>query len=175
MASKITVASNWIICSGANQRKHQSSAPLAFLDGNSQRKGPMKRKMLPGNVVIIFLVAGRVGINQNEVYDKDMHHTRTHLWGVNIHPSLDTCRRDQMSAIFQLTFQMHFLERKCMNFVYLFSLLELAQGNSDKLQIYNHQLRGQCVNAPMENAIAVLDRWLLYWIMKNREKPTEKT
>ena len=55
MASQIT--SLTIVCStiysGAEQRKHQSSAPLAFVRGihrgpvNSPHKGPVTRKMFP--------------------------------------------------------------------------------------------------------------------------------
>ena len=55
MASQITGASivSSTVCSGADQRKHQSSASLAFVGGihrwpvNSSRKGPAKWKMFP--------------------------------------------------------------------------------------------------------------------------------
>ena len=46
------------VCSGANQRKHQSSASLAFVRGihrwpvNSPHKGPVKQKMFPFDDVI---------------------------------------------------------------------------------------------------------------------------
>ena len=48
------------IYSGANQRKHQSSASLAFVRGihrspmNSQHKGPVTWKMFPFDDVIIY-------------------------------------------------------------------------------------------------------------------------
>ena len=48
------------VYSGADQRKHQSSAPLAFVRGihrrpvNSPHKGPVTRKMFPFDDVIIF-------------------------------------------------------------------------------------------------------------------------
>ena len=48
------------ICSCADQRKHQSSASLAFVRGihrwpvNSHHKGPVTRKMLPFDDVIMF-------------------------------------------------------------------------------------------------------------------------
>ena len=53
MASQITGVSRVcsIVCSGADQRKHQSSAPLAFVRGihrspvNSPHKGPVTQKM----------------------------------------------------------------------------------------------------------------------------------
>ena len=47
------------VCSGACQRKHQSSASLAFVRGihrslvNSPHKGPVTRKMLPFHDVIM--------------------------------------------------------------------------------------------------------------------------
>ena len=49
------------ICSGVDQRKHQSSVSLAFVRGihrwpeNSPHKGPVKRKMFPFDDVIMFL------------------------------------------------------------------------------------------------------------------------
>ena len=48
------------VCSGANQRKHQSSASLAFVRGihrwpvNSPHKGPVTRKMFPFDDVIML-------------------------------------------------------------------------------------------------------------------------
>ena len=61
MASQIT--SRAIVystaCSGSDQRKHQSSASLAFVRGihrwtvNSPRKGPVTRKMFPFDDVIM--------------------------------------------------------------------------------------------------------------------------
>ena len=55
MASQIAHVSivNSTVCSGADQRKHQSSASLAFVRGihrwsvNSPHKGPVTRKMFP--------------------------------------------------------------------------------------------------------------------------------
>ena len=49
----------WTVCSAADQRKHQSSASLAFVRGihlwpvNSPHKGPVTRKMLPFHDVIM--------------------------------------------------------------------------------------------------------------------------
>ena len=62
VASQITVASivYSTICSDADQRKHQRSASLAFVRGihrwpvNSPHKGPVTRKMLPFDDVIII-------------------------------------------------------------------------------------------------------------------------
>ena len=61
MASQITCVSvvNSSVCSGADQRKHQSSAWLAFVKGihrssvNSLHKGPVTREMFPFPGVIM--------------------------------------------------------------------------------------------------------------------------
>ena len=61
MASQITGVSiaYSAVCSGADQRKHQSSTSLAFVRGihrwpvNSPHKGPVTRKMFPFNDVIM--------------------------------------------------------------------------------------------------------------------------
>ena len=62
MASQITgVSIVYVACSGADQRKHQSSASLALVTGihrspmNSPHKGPVTRKMFPFDDVIIIL------------------------------------------------------------------------------------------------------------------------
>ena len=62
MVSQITGVSIvcWTVCSGADQRKHQSSASLAFVRGihrwpvNSPHKGPVTRKMFPFDDVIMW-------------------------------------------------------------------------------------------------------------------------
>ena len=41
------------VCSGADQRKHQSSASLAFERVNSPHKGPVTRKAFPFDDVIV--------------------------------------------------------------------------------------------------------------------------
>ena len=64
MASQITGVSivYSTVCSGADQRKHQSSASLALVRGihqspvNSPHKGPVTRKMFPFDDVIMVLV-----------------------------------------------------------------------------------------------------------------------
>ena len=60
MASKITSLTNvyWTVYLGTDQRKHQSSASLAFVQGilwwlvNSPHKWPVSRKMFPFDDVI---------------------------------------------------------------------------------------------------------------------------
>ena len=53
------------VCSGADQRKHQSAASLAFVRGihrwpvDSPQKGPVTRKMFPFDDVIIFPISSR--------------------------------------------------------------------------------------------------------------------
>ena len=62
MASQITNLTivYWTVYSGADQRKHESSASLAFVRGihrwpvNSPHKGPVTRKMFPFDYVIII-------------------------------------------------------------------------------------------------------------------------
>ena len=59
MASQITsfTSVNSIVYCGTNQRKHQSSASLAFVSGihrwHSPHKGPVTRKMIPFDDVIM--------------------------------------------------------------------------------------------------------------------------
>ena len=67
MASQITSVSlvYSTICSNADQRKHESSASLAFVRGihrwlvNSPHKGPVTRKMFPFDDVIMVLKIAR--------------------------------------------------------------------------------------------------------------------
>ena len=63
MASQITSVSIvcWTVCSGTDQRKHQSSASLAFVGGihrwpvNSLHKGPITWKLFPFDDVIMLM------------------------------------------------------------------------------------------------------------------------
>ena len=63
------------VYSGADQRKHQSSASLAFVRGihcrpvNSQHKWPVTRKMFPSDDVIMIL-----DISQNSGFRKDLRY-----------------------------------------------------------------------------------------------------
>ena len=64
MASQITgvLIVYWMVCSGADQRKHQSSASLRGIHVwpvNSQQKGPVTRKMFPFDDVIM-MISGRL-------------------------------------------------------------------------------------------------------------------
>ena len=45
-----------VICSGADQRKHQSSASLAFLMESTGQQGPVMRKMFPFDDVFVVVV-----------------------------------------------------------------------------------------------------------------------
>ena len=70
MASQITsVSIVWpIVCSGEDQKSHQSSASLAFVRGirrspvNSPHKEPVTWKMLPFDDVSMYASVNRVGI-----------------------------------------------------------------------------------------------------------------
>ena len=80
MASQITSISivYWTVCSGADQRTHQSSASLAFLREihrwviNSPHKGPVTRKMFPLDNVIM----NNLTMPSRELIE--MHMTTTH-------------------------------------------------------------------------------------------------
>ena len=71
MASQITSISTVCstICSGADQWKHQSSASLVFVRGihrwplGSPHKGPVTRKMLPFDDVIMPLILLRIPVD----------------------------------------------------------------------------------------------------------------
>ena len=62
-------------CPGAHQRKHQSSAPLAFVRGihrwpvDSPHKWPVTRKMFPYDGVVIIYVA-HYGHTAGEIYSR---------------------------------------------------------------------------------------------------------
>ena len=59
------------VCSGADQRKHQSSASLTFVRGihrwpvDSPHKGPVTQKMFPFNDAIIFDAFFVVNVNKS--------------------------------------------------------------------------------------------------------------
>ena len=77
MASQITGVSTvyWTACSGADQRKHQSSASLAFVWGihrwpvNSSHKRPVTRKMFPFDDVIMHTPNGICNQCQSQYTD----------------------------------------------------------------------------------------------------------
>ena len=62
----VSIASS-TVCSGADHRKHQSSAPLVFVRGihqwpvNSPHKGPIRWKMFPFDNVIMIINMFSVG------------------------------------------------------------------------------------------------------------------
>ena len=67
MASQITslTIAYSTVCSGADQRKHQSSASLAFVRRIHRHKEPVTRKMFPFDDVIMHCV-GELGRRQSE-------------------------------------------------------------------------------------------------------------
>ena len=81
------------ICSGSDQRKHQSSMPLTFVRGihqspvNSPYKGPVKRKMFPFDDVIMNLGILSVA-----------------MWTLSVDTILTHLPLDKMAAILQTTF-----------------------------------------------------------------------
>ena len=85
--SPITLTSQWVrwrlispayrlfaqtVCSGADQRKHQSTASLAFGRGihrwpvDSPRKGPVTRNMLPFDEVIMMMLANMLAPSRGQ-------------------------------------------------------------------------------------------------------------
>ena len=86
MASQITslIIVYPTVYSGADQRKHQSSASLAFKWGihrwpvNSPQKGPVNRKMFPFDDIIIKYDLG--GHGQSPQNNRDLHQGILHLW-----------------------------------------------------------------------------------------------
>ena len=101
MASQITSVSMVCptVCSGADQRKHQSSAPLAFVGRihrspvNSHQKRPVTRKMCPFDDVIMLyhqvFVSQFIKIHFQE--DKTVYFTLSHVYkwpGDSVWPEL---------------------------------------------------------------------------------------
>ena len=87
------------LCSAADQRKHQSSASLAFVEGihrwpvNSPHKGPVTQKMFPfDDVIMKCWVAGYLAVTSHYLnqsfYDKECSPASvfegigsvTHMW-----------------------------------------------------------------------------------------------
>ena len=68
MASQITISVYSTVYSRADQRKHQSSASLAFVRGihrlpmNSPHKGPVTRKMFSFDGVIMIILSYRISM-----------------------------------------------------------------------------------------------------------------
>ena len=86
-------------CSGADQRKHQSSASLAFVGGihrwpvNSPHKEPLTRKMFPFDDVIIFT---DISIHGGAVSVRDFQASMD--WINNISPSIHIRGRRRISV-----------------------------------------------------------------------------
>ena len=74
------------VYSGADQRKHQSSASLAFVRGihrwavNSQYNGPVTQKMFPFDDVIMYFLYIRCRIEKCLLLISKYSQVRVHLW-----------------------------------------------------------------------------------------------
>ena len=109
MASKITSLTivYSTIYSGADQRKHQSSAPLAFVRGihrwpvNSPHKGSVKRKMFPFDDVILRQLHFLCKIVASQTHFNKQQPT---FQAVEVKAGLIHWGRDKMDAISQTTF-----------------------------------------------------------------------
>ena len=82
------------ICSGANQRKHQSSASLAFVSGNhrwmviSPLKGPVMWKMFPFDAVIMSSKRCEICLyhyGYNHVDMADFGSMPTNIWSIKVY------------------------------------------------------------------------------------------
>ena len=81
MASQITslLIVYLTVCSGADKRKHQDSASLAFVRGihqwpvNSPQKEPVTRTMFPIDDVIMYKPGGRLNIKMPSYQYRDLH------------------------------------------------------------------------------------------------------
>ena len=90
MASQITslIIVNSTVYSGTDERKHQSSASLAFVWGihgwpvNSPHKWPVKRKMFPFDDVIMVTINARItgGICIKTSWHRKAFHFAVPLW-----------------------------------------------------------------------------------------------
>ena len=146
MASQITSLTivYSTVYSGADQRKHQSSASLAFVRGI--RRGPVKsphkwsvtRKMFPFDDVIMIMYMLKEGpswlpLTVSLLYDVviysiiELHewhaYTTGSVWsGISQHTCTDHMHRlrhwgrDKMAAFSKWHLEMHFLEWRYMNF-----------------------------------------------------------
>ena len=103
-----------IVYSRADQRKHQSSASLAFVRGIHRRpvisphKGPVTRKIVPFDDVIMKFghqIAKAVGL-----FEYKRHNLP------NLHVMLTHCDRDKIAAIFQMTYSNTFSWMKMYEF-----------------------------------------------------------
>ena len=90
MASRITslMIVYSTVYSDADQRKHQSSASLAFVRGihrgpvNSPHKWPVTRKMSPFDDVIMWYWDAELGLDDDLKIGDRMDHSSSGLWGV---------------------------------------------------------------------------------------------
>ena len=106
MVSQITSASIFFVysavCSGTDQRKHQSSASLAFVRGihrlpvNSPHKGPVTRQMFPfDDVIMQFHIMHVTAVLFVRVCEKV-------LWRFNTYNALKTKGRQKSTTLSSL-------------------------------------------------------------------------
>ena len=89
------------VCSGADQRKHQSSASLAFVRGihrwpvNSPHKWPVTRKMFPFDDVIM-----RPGAHDARLCSNPGHARERPPFSVDSKSHLYTCAQSKLNKIY---------------------------------------------------------------------------
>ena len=110
MASQITSLTivYWTVCSGVDQRKHQSSALLAFVRGihrwpvNSSHKWPVTPKMFPCDDVIIFAPSKLVSI-YDRVRSRPMREDVTYvISSLNVRQLAQPCIEDGWGSFLYL-------------------------------------------------------------------------
>ena len=114
-----------IVYSGADQRKHQSSASMAFVGGIHRdrwiprTKRPVTRKMVPFDDVITTMWKSVVicRIVSSCKYGNTRHMSKTHKRrdAISHEVFLTDWGRDKWTSFRRRHFQMHFLEWKCLN------------------------------------------------------------
>ena len=118
IASPITGASIVYptVCSTVDQRKHQSSAWLAFVRGihrwpvNSPHKGPVMRKIFPFDDVIMFWVKyaqREITYLYNKHYFSTKAHIYAYIWENKIHLAKMITTQDRLPWIHVNIFWRH--------------------------------------------------------------------
>ena len=127
MASQITsVSIVYIVCSGADQRKHQSSSPLAIVRGihwwpvNSSHKGPVTRKMFPFDGVIMDLS------RLIPIYSTSMKTPADIPVSINYNPFLQNKHFTKTILLISISF--------C--YIYIFLIFLYSLNNSQRLRDY---------------------------------------
>ena len=99
------------VYSGADQRKHQSSASLAFVRGI--HRGPVTRKMFPFDDVFMFGVSLSVVNSQLSYYDNVAFYSSpgTYLLGLQVSIYMELCDVNRYKRYSNMHIFLYFLYR----------------------------------------------------------------